>query len=112
MAQTSKGAGINHMHQYRFVIEMLERSSVEKDPGVLQDSRLTMSPQCALVAKKANRIRGWIGKSVASRTREVILAFCSALVRPHLECCVLFWASRFKKNRELFESPVVGHKDG
>ena len=32
MAQTSKGAGINHMHQYRFVIEMLERSSVEKDP--------------------------------------------------------------------------------
>ena len=32
MAQTSKGVGINHMHQYRFVIEMLERSSVEKDP--------------------------------------------------------------------------------
>ena len=31
MAQTSKGAGINHMHQYRFVIEMLERSSVEMD---------------------------------------------------------------------------------
>lgn len=43
MAQTSKGAGINHMHQYRFVIEMLERSSVEKDPG----QRVAVSQQCA-----------------------------------------------------------------
>ncbi len=40
MAQTSKGAGINHMHQYRFVIEMLERSSVEKELGVLVDQHL------------------------------------------------------------------------
>ena len=74
--------------------------------------QLTTSQQCVLEDKKANYILGCMKKSVASRTREVILAFCSALVRPHLECCVLFWASRFKKNRELFECPVVGHKDG
>jgi len=36
-------------------------------------NRLAMSQQCALAAKKANGILGYIKKSVASRTREVLL---------------------------------------
>ena len=78
------------MHQYRLGAALLGRSSAEKGQHFLVDCRLAMSHQCALVAKKASGTLGRVTKGVASRSKEVILPFYSALVRPHLEYFVQF----------------------
>jgi len=69
----------------------------------LFDKKLNATRQCMLAAWKGNRNLGCIKRSMASRSREVILPLCSGLVRPHLESCIQLWSPQHRKDMELFE---------
>ena len=105
------------MYWYRLGDDQLDRSSAERDLGVLVDDRLASRQQCALVAKKANGILGCIKRSLASRSREVILSLYSALGQalPGLPWSGLTVSSSglppTGRQGSPGKSPVEGHKD-
>ncbi|KAF7251846.1 hypothetical protein EYD10_03046 [Varanus komodoensis] len=94
----------NGCHKYRLGDKWLDSSTCERDLGVLVDCRLHMSQQCDVVVKRVNATLGCIARSVASRSREVLLPLYTTLVHPQLEYCAQFWAPHYRKDIAWLES--------
>ena len=53
---------------------------------------------------QANRVLGFIARSIKSRSGEVILKLYFVLVRPHLDYAVQFWSLYYRMDIGLLES--------
>lgn len=82
----------------RLAEQWLKSSLAEKDLRVLVNSLWNMSQQCAQVSKKANGI--WA--CIRNRDQKEKGSYGPlALVRPHFQCCIPFWAPCYKKDINL-----------
>lgn len=67
---------------------------LERNLGILVDSKLSMSEHSAAAAKKGNRVLGYVNKAITSRGY-------SALVRPHIQYCAQFGPCYIEKMDRL-----------
>ena len=75
----------------------LSKVNHEKDLGVTI-SNVKPDKQCSDVVKK---LTNWSASSVellSINLKKVILTLYNALVRPHLEYCIKFWSSSYRKD--------------
>jgi len=69
----------NPRHQYK-----LQSTLLGKNLGLLVDTKLNASQQCAPAEKKANGILGCIRQSIASSLKEEILALSTGEAAPEV----------------------------
>ncbi|CAM5134922.1 unnamed protein product [Natator depressus] len=88
----------NPNYTYTVMGSKLAVTTQERDLGVIVDSSLKSSTQCAAAVKKVNRMLGIIKKGIDNKTENIILPLYKSMVRPHLEYCVQMWLPHLKKD--------------
>ena len=81
----------------------VQKSELVRYLGVVVTEDFKMSRRCLTASSKANRMLGYIRKSITSKSKEIILPLYRGLVRPHLEYAVQFWSPFLKKDIELLD---------
>lgn len=94
----------NAKEQYSINNDSLSEVIEERDLGIIIQSDLKVSKQCAKVVKTANCILGMIKRSFHNKSKDIILPLYKSLVRPHLEYCVQAWRPHLVKDIKLIEN--------
>ena len=81
----------------------IESSELERDLGILVDSKLKFDSQIAQAASKGNQILGLIKRTFVYKDMYTVKKLYTALVRPHLEYGNIIWSPRFKKDIDRIE---------
>ncbi len=85
-----------------FLISCLICRKRKKAPLISSDLR--PRNQCIQAKNRANRVLGFITRSVSNRSADVILKLYLALVRPHLDYAVQFWSPYYRTDINRLES--------
>ena len=82
----------NPKHTYTMGGVELEKSTEERDLGVLIDDRLEFDKHIKGIVNKANRMLGMIKIGFSCLDEEIFMNLYPVLVRPLLEYCVQVWS--------------------
>ena len=64
---------------------------------------LKSSEQCVQAYNRASRMLGMLGRTIVSRSPEILVKLYKSIIRPHLEYCTPAWSPHYKKDKELLE---------
>jgi hypothetical protein len=93
----------NKENEYKMGINKLNKSTQEKDLGIIIDKSGKSSEQCIMAVKKANCMLGMIKRNIKFKDKNVIVKLYKSLVRPRLEYCVQAWSPYLKKDIDMIE---------
>ena len=82
---------------YKMEHTILGATIKEKELGVIISADIKVSEQCGIAASKGNQIIGLTRRTITYKENEVIIPLYTAVVRPHLECCIQAWMQHCKK---------------
>lgn len=88
---------------YKFETQ-LERTTSEKDIGVIFNEKLNFSEHLAEKINKANKIVGIIRWSFVNLDIEIFRALYTALIRPHIEYANQIWSPHLIKDIDMIEN--------
>ena len=92
-----------NVESYRLGNQNINVGNQEKDLGVIISNDLKPRQQCINACNKANRMLGFINRTVKFRNQEVILKLYLSLVRPHLDYGVQFWTPFYRMDIDRLE---------
>lgn len=93
----------NKQYNYKMGDKEIRKSTKERDLGIIVESSGKVTEQCITAAKKANIALGMIKRNINYKSKDVIIRFYKALVRPKLEYCVQAWCPYLKKDMDILE---------
>ena len=84
--------------------KQLEKTTEEKDIGVLIASTLKPATQCQKAARTAQGVLSQIGRAFHYRDRNIFVGLYKQYVRPHLEFSSPAWSPWSEKDKECLEN--------
>ncbi len=100
----------NNCTNYTMKSTEITKVKREKDLRVIIRNDLKPGKHSTEVVKSTNKLIGFIGRTFEFKLEKVVLTLFNALVRPHLEYCVQFWSSFYRKDRQTGGSPTTSYQ--